>query len=49
MILTFLLWVPVLVGAARNWRWTLAFGVLALVATVITLRIHMTADIPLYF
>ena len=49
MILTFVLWIPVLVGVARNWRWTPGLGLLALVSTVITLRIHMTADIPLFF
>lgn len=49
MLLMFLLWIPVLVGVARNWRWTIGLMILTLVVTIVSLRMHMTSDIPLFF
>lgn len=49
MFAMFVLWMAVFVGIFLKWRWTVAVVLIALVYTVLILRLHISDPIPLNF
>lgn len=49
MLAMFVLWALAFVGIFRRWRATVPTVLVALVWTVVVLRLHMTSGIPLNF
>lgn len=49
MLSMFLIWIVVFIGTFFQRRWVIPLSLVALVWTVVLLRLHMTDPIPLSF
>ncbi len=49
MFSMFVLWMIAFVGIFLRWRWTVGVVLIALVWTVVLLKLHISSDIPLNF
>ena len=49
MFSMFVIWVVVFLGIFRRWRWIPLLALVALVWTVVLLKMHVTSPIPLEF